>query len=82
MNNEVHGHEVINMISTAGKTYTRTELRAAIVARFGVDATFCTCSVSGMSPDGMIDFLKAHGKFVEAGDEFTFNVDTQCGHHQ
>ena len=70
------------MVSTAAKIYTRNELRAAIIDRFGEDTTFYTCSATGMSPDAMIDFLKARGKFIEAGDGgYAFNENGSCGHH-
>ncbi len=81
MSNEFHGHEVIQMVSTSNKSYTRDSLRAAITERFGEDATFYTCSQSGMSPDEMIDFMKARGKFQEGDDTLTFNHANACDHH-
>ena len=81
MNKTFHGHEVIQMVSTSGESYTRASLRAAIVERFGKDATFYSCSESDMSPDEMIDFLKARGKFIEGDDEFAFNHEGACNHN-
>ncbi len=81
MSKQFHGHEVIQMVATSGKSYTRASLRAAIIERFGKDATFYSCSQSGMSPDEMIDFVKARGKFIEADDALTFNHANACNHH-
>jgi probable metal-binding protein len=80
MANQYHGHEVIQMVATSGRSYTRESLRAAIIERFGGDATFYSCSQAGMSPDEMIDFMKARGKFIEGGDDLTFNQARACNH--
>lgn len=78
--NEVHGHEVMQMMMESGQTYTRESLRAAIVAKFGEDARFFTCSAEGLTADGIIDFLAERGKFTEAGPGFTTRPDAICQH--
>lgn len=80
MSEEVHGHEVMQMMIDANRKYTRDSLRADIVKRFGADTRFFTCSASGMTADDLIDFLAARGKFVDSGDGFTTDPDKICQH--
>ena len=77
---QIHGHEVMNLMLQSGKTYTRSSLLADIVTRFGADARFCTCSAQNLTPDGIIDFLQAKGKFVPAEDGFQTSPDLMCRH--
>ena len=75
-----HGHDVMQMMIEAGHGFTRESLRAAIVAKFGEDARFHTCSASGMNADGIIDFLASRGKFVDVGDGFKTDPTKICSH--
>ena len=78
-NNEVHVHEVIQMMMDSGVNYTRPTLRAAILEQFGADTRFATCGGGGLSVDECIDFLIARGKFAEAPEGFTASADLLCG---
>jgi probable metal-binding protein len=80
MKEPIHGHEVMDMMVTSGKTYTKESLRADIIARFGDEARFYTCSADNMTPDELIAFLQARGKFIEAGSGFTTDQDKLCSH--
>ena len=80
MSERVHGHEVMGMMVESGTVYTRESLRAAIVERFGPDTRFYTCSADGMTPDELITFLEARGKFVPAPDGFTTDESKLCSH--
>ena len=80
MSERVHGHEVMEMMVESGTVYTRESLRAAIVERFGPDTRFYTCSADGMTPDDLITFLEARGKFVPAPDGFTTDESKLCSH--
>jgi probable metal-binding protein len=75
---QIHGHAVMDMMMAADKPYTRETLRADIVARFGEDALFYTCSASGLSVDGLIDFLAAHGKFSGGSEAFRIDPASRC----
>ena len=77
---EVHGHEVIAMILESARSYTRQSLAEAIVARFGPDTRFFTCSASGMDAQAMVAFLESRGKFMPLEDGFTINPDRVCSH--
>jgi probable metal-binding protein len=80
MPERIHGHEVMAMMIESGAPYTRESLRAAIVARFGKDATFYTCSAESMTPDELIAFLQARGKFVDSDGGFRTDASKICDH--
>ena len=63
---DIHGHEVMRMMLESDQVYDEEALEAAIVAKFGEAARFCTCSASGMTARQLIEFLAARGKFVPA----------------
>jgi probable metal-binding protein len=77
---QIHGHEVIQMMLQSGKPYTRASLLTDIVARFGPNARFYTCSANDMAPEGLIDFLQAKGKFVPCDQGFQTSADLICKH--
>jgi probable metal-binding protein len=77
---QIHGHDVIAMMTASAEPYTRESLTRAIVERFGAEARFHTCSADGMTPGELIDFLAARGKFSPAGDGFVFNPERACRH--
>ncbi len=76
-----HGHEVLHMME--GNSYaTKQELVEAIVARFGAEEKFYTCSASDLSAAELVEFLAARGKFMPAQSEGDFTVDVTkvCNH--
>lgn len=77
-----HGHEVLEMMF--GNSYSsREELVSAIVAKFGADEKFCTCSRENMTADELVSFLESKGKFMSAGENgFTADRQKMCGHHE
>ena len=77
---QIHGHEVMQMMLQSGKAYTRATLLADIVARFGADARFCACSADHLTPEGIIDFLQGKGKFVPRAGGFQTSSDLMCNH--
>ena len=77
---QIPGHEVIQMMLQSGKTYTRASLLADIMSTFGQQARFFTCSADNLSPEGIIDFLQAKGKFVPDEEGFRTSPDLMCRH--
>jgi len=77
---QTHGHEVIQMMLQSGKAYTRSSLIADIIAKFGPNTRFYTCSAQDLSPEGITDFLQANGKFVPCADGFQTSADLMCKH--
>ena len=80
MNASIHGHEVIQMMVESGQTFTVATLRDAIVARFGAEARFHTCSADGLTPEGLIEFLDSRGKLMAVPGGFVFGAGEPCGH--
>ena len=70
---EQHAHEVMEMMITGGKTYSRASLAEAIREKFGEGATFYTCSASGLDVEDLIEFLAMKGKFSGPEEAFVFD---------
>ena len=77
---QIHGHEVMKMMLESSKAYTRAGLLTDIVAKFGLNSRFCTCSARDLTPEGIIDFLQAKGKFVPCDEGFQTSADLMCKH--
>ncbi len=78
--NQIHGHEVMEMMLASGKTYTRETLIADILSRFGKEARFYTCSAENMTAEQMVEFLDARGKLVRRDGGFQTSKDVMCQH--
>ena len=76
---QLHAHNVLQMME--GHSYTEASLRRAIIDKFGADARFYACSADNMDADRLIEFLKAKGKFMPAGEGFTVDKSKVCNHH-
>ncbi len=61
-----------------GKSYTEEGLLNAIIEQFGPDERFYTCSADNLTAQGLIDFLKSHGKFKPMDDGFTVDTTKVC----
>jgi probable metal-binding protein len=68
------------MMLQSAKAYTRASLLTDIVAKFGSDSRFFTCSAESLSAEGLIDFLQAKGKFVPCEAGFQTSPDLMCKH--
>jgi probable metal-binding protein len=77
---QIHGHEVLQMMLQSGKAYTRPSLLTDIVAQFGHDSRFFTCSAENLTAEGLIDFLQTKGKFVPCETGFQTSPDLMCKH--
>ncbi|MGK9175478.1 YecH family protein [Yokenella regensburgei] len=76
----VHGHEVLNMMLDSVEPYTEKSLVAAILARFGNEARFYTCSASDMTAAELVAFLALRGKFIPAETGFSTHISKICNH--
>lgn len=77
---EIHGHEVMKMMLTSGRTYTRASLTEEIIRSFGADARFFTCSAENLTPAELIDFLEVKGKLVSGPGGFGTAENLMCQH--
>lgn len=80
MSEDIHGHEVMEMILSSGGTYTVESLEAAIHAKFGKEVRFYTCSASNMTARELICFLDERGKFTVREGGFTTDPEKICNH--
>ena len=78
--NEIHGHEVLNMMLASGRSYTKASLVEAIKGKFGADARFHTCSAAGMTAEELVVFLDSKGKLVPQADGFQTSANLMCQH--
>ncbi len=78
--NEIHGHEVLNMMLASGQTYTKASLAAAIINQFGAEARFHTCSAAGMTADELVSFLDSKGKLVSQPGGLQTSAELFCQH--
>jgi probable metal-binding protein len=76
----IHGHDVIDMIQTAGHPFSRAGLVAAITEKFGAKARFHTCSAEDMTAEGLVEFLIAKGKFFAGSESLVIDPDKVCQH--
>ena len=72
----IHGHEVLAMME--GHYYSEKSLLEAIIEKFGADERFYTCSAENLTAQGLIDFLKEHGKFKPMDGGFTSDTTKVC----
>lgn len=77
---QIHGHEVMEMMVASGKTYTRETLVRDIIETFGPDARFHTCSAANMTAGQLVDFLDARGKLVPRDGGFQTSPAAPCRH--
>ena len=77
---QVHGHDVMEMMLTAKLPYTKATLKAAIIDKFGADARFYTCSAERMTADELIEFLAQRGKFTAGVGGFVVDPSAICQH--
>ena len=76
----IHGHEVLQMMISSDESYTVATLEAAIIARFGKEARFHTCSAENLSAAELVAFLQKKGKFIAADGGFNTHESKICRH--
>ncbi|POP45009.1 hypothetical protein CHU32_14120 [Superficieibacter electus] len=76
----VHGHDVLTMMLNSGESYSTVSLEAAIIARFGEQTRFHTCSAENMTAGELVDFLQRKGKFIPQAEGFTTHESKICRH--
>jgi probable metal-binding protein len=68
----------MQMMLQTGKVYSRETLLSDILSHFGPEARFYTCSSQGLTPQEIINFLEARGKFTSVADGFQMSPDRIC----
>lgn len=80
MNESIHGHEVMEMMTELKQTFTNETLIEAINNKFGKNTKFHTCSAENMTAAELIEFLRKKEKFIQDADGFTTEPDKICNH--
>ena len=80
MTNQIHGHEVMQMMVESDATYSVESLKTAILNKFGAEARFYTCSADNLTADELIALLEQRGKFIAQKDGFSTSSDKICNH--
>ena len=70
------GHS--HFLEMSGGDINATELVAAIIAKFGADARFHTCSAADMDAAELVAFFEAKGKFRPTENGFTMDRGKVC----
>ncbi len=76
----IHGHEVLNMMLTSGKTYTQQSLIQDILQKFGPDARFHTCSAENLTAEQLVAFLDSKGKLLRQPGGLQTSPNLICRH--
>jgi probable metal-binding protein len=77
---QVHGHEVMQMIHDADEPITEAQLTEQIRAIYGPNPTFFACAIQNVDLQGILTFLKARGKVVEVDGKLTTDIGLKCNH--
>ncbi len=77
---EAHVHDIMQMMMETGEVYTRESLKKAIIHKFGITTTFCSCSENGMTPAAAVTFLEGRGKFIPTEQGFYTDESKKCKH--
>lgn len=80
MDNQIHGHEVLEMMVSSETAYSKESLVSAIEEKFGPEARFHTCSEEGMTAMQLVEFLESKGKFVGSEKSFSTRKEKICNH--
>jgi probable metal-binding protein len=75
---QVHGHEVMQMIDESGSTITREQLLQQIQAVYGENPRFFACAIQDADFEGILTFLKARGKVVEVDGKLGTDIGKMC----
>ena len=78
--NQIHGHEVMNMMIESQTMYTKDSLTAEIVSRFGAETRFCTCSAQNLTAYELVALLDSKGKLLRRAGGITTDAELMCSH--
>ncbi|WP_434339984.1 YecH family metal-binding protein [Motilimonas cestriensis] len=81
MSNNVHVHDILNLMEASQATYSNESLTAALNQVFGEQAQYRSCKVQGMNVVEAIEFLKNKGKFEGTETAFKKAAGHSCSHH-
>lgn len=74
----VHAHKILNKL--AETAMTKEQVERWVIEEFGVDASFRTCSIEGMSLPEVLEFFVARQKVTIQDDIWVLNQGNVCSH--
>ena len=77
---QIHGHEVMQLIFSSEKAFTREALINEITKHFGEDTRFYNCSADGMTAADIVAFFESKGKFSFTDNGMALNPSGGCSH--
>ncbi len=80
MGPSIHGHEVMKLIHESDPPLSRDELHRVVAERWGPQRQFHACVADRMTLDGLLRFLAARGKVVEADGVLRTDLGLMCEH--
>jgi len=75
-----HGHALLNHIIDNGGQVDLSQLRQWALTTYGKDAHYHTCSIEGLSLDGILQFFQERNKVSVNGTTVSVNVESICAH--
>lgn len=78
MSNEIHAHNVLNLLRET--PMTESELRQAVATEFGDDAQFRTCKLNGFDLDKLLMFFVERQKIMAIEGKWHINAERVCSH--
>jgi len=76
----IHGHEIIDIVSLHPEGLSSGRLAAIATERFGVDARFLTCSTENMTLPELLEFLHERSKVELRGQTVFPGGSPACEH--
>ena len=77
---QVHGHEVMQLIFGSNKSFTKDSLVEEIIRHFGEDTRFYNCSADNMTATDIVAFFESKGKFIFTDNGMVSNPSGGCNH--
>ena len=78
--NQIHGHEVIDVVSQHPEGISVDRLAETVANLFGADARFFTCSAESMSLHELLSFLAERDKIQLRDDLVLPGSSAACDH--
>ncbi|MEX0289404.1 MAG: YecH family metal-binding protein [Flavobacteriaceae bacterium] len=80
MTQQIHGHEIMEMMLSSSVFYTKESLCQEIISKFGEETRYYTCAQDNMTAKELVEFLESRGKFVGSESGFNTSADKICNH--
>jgi len=80
MQESIHGHEIIDLVSSNPDGLSTAQLTETVAKQFGGMPRFYTCCAENLTLDELLEFLHAGHKIRIAGDSVYPGKSPACSH--